>query len=77
LSAATLTVVDAQTRNIPRWGRTTSVVFAAEVMLPVVAITAFPTLIERAPVTVVEASTGTIAMGVAAVEASPGMVVES
>src|ERR1035438_2872271 len=67
-SAAGLTVVEAQTRKTPRWGRITSVVWLPEVMAPLAAMMALPEGTSRAPVTVAAwpgflLSSGTMAIG--------------
>jgi hypothetical protein len=67
--AASLTVVEAQTRSTPRWGSTTSVVWLPEVTAPLAAMTALPCETSSAPVTLAAASgfllsSGTMAMGV-------------
>src|ERR1035437_9777448 len=74
-SAASLTVVEAQTRNTPRWGNTTSVVWLPEVIVPLATITALPCETSSAPVTLAAASgffvsSETMAIGAASVAAA-------
>ena len=76
-SAASFTVVEAQTRSTPRWGRVTWVVSEPEVTEPLAAMMALPCETSSAPVTVAASSgwalsRGMMAMGPEGVGAGSG-----